>query len=29
MKDAMARNLEWFDRWILERPGEATAADNR
>jgi dipeptidyl aminopeptidase/acylaminoacyl peptidase len=29
MKDAMARNLEWFDRWILERPGEATSADNR
>ena len=29
MMDAMTRNLEWFDRWILERPGEATSAANR
>jgi dipeptidyl aminopeptidase/acylaminoacyl peptidase len=29
MRDALTRNLEWFDRWVLDRPGEATSADNR
>jgi dipeptidyl aminopeptidase/acylaminoacyl peptidase len=29
MRDALQRNLEWFDRWILERPAEATSASNR
>ncbi|HVR69970.1 MAG TPA: prolyl oligopeptidase family serine peptidase, partial [Vicinamibacteria bacterium] len=29
MKDALTRNLEWFDRWVLERPAEATAASTR
>jgi dipeptidyl aminopeptidase/acylaminoacyl peptidase len=29
MRDALERNLEWFDRWVLERPNEATSASNR
>jgi dipeptidyl aminopeptidase/acylaminoacyl peptidase len=27
--DALTRNLEWFDRWVLDKPAEATAASNR
>jgi dipeptidyl aminopeptidase/acylaminoacyl peptidase len=26
VRDALTRNLEWFDRWVLERPAEATSA---
>jgi dipeptidyl aminopeptidase/acylaminoacyl peptidase len=29
MRDALERNLEWFDRWVLERPTEATSASSR
>jgi dipeptidyl aminopeptidase/acylaminoacyl peptidase len=26
LRDALERNLEWFDRWVLERPEQATSA---
>jgi dipeptidyl aminopeptidase/acylaminoacyl peptidase len=29
MLDALTRNLEWFDRWVLDKPAETTAASNR
>jgi dipeptidyl aminopeptidase/acylaminoacyl peptidase len=29
MLDAMTRNLEWFDRWVLGMTAEATATGTR
>lgn len=29
MLDALTRNLEWFDAWVLDKPAETTAASNR